>query len=69
MKIYFFSKETSFILWITVSELIKKEIILPIKFQFNCQNISTNSIEETITIRPNFVSVLAISTSCKIPVY
>jgi hypothetical protein len=68
MKIYLF-KETLFILWITGSELIKKEIIVPIKFQFNCQNTLINPIEETINIRANLVSVLALSTSCKIPVY
>jgi hypothetical protein len=61
-------KESSFILWITGSKLIQKEITLPIQFQFNCQNTIINPIEETITIQSDFVSVLAISTTCTMPV-
>jgi hypothetical protein len=64
--IYF--KESSFILWITGSELIKKEIKLPIEFHFNCSNNLTNPLEETITLRADFVSVLALSTVCTMPV-
>ncbi|CAF0938184.1 unnamed protein product [Adineta steineri] len=59
--------KSSFILWITGSTLIEKEITLPIKIRFNCQNIMTDPIEETITIQPDFVSVLVISTACKMP--
>ncbi|CAF3685921.1 unnamed protein product [Rotaria sp. Silwood1] len=59
--------KSSFILWITSSDLITKEITLPIEFKFNCQNTITNPIEETITIRADFVSVLALSTACTMP--
>ncbi|CAF1486918.1 unnamed protein product, partial [Adineta steineri] len=59
--------KSSFILWITGSALIEKEITLPIKIQFNCQNIMTDPVEETITIQSDFVSVLVISTACKMP--
>ncbi|CAF3800670.1 unnamed protein product [Adineta steineri] len=59
--------KSSFILWITGSALIEKEITLPIKIQFNCQNIMTDPVEETITIQSDSVSVLVISTACKMP--
>ncbi|CAF3836154.1 unnamed protein product [Rotaria sordida] len=59
--------KSSFILWITGSDLITKEITLPIEFKFNCQNTIINPVEETITIRADFVSVLALSTTCIMP--
>ncbi|UJR31343.1 hypothetical protein I4U23_018839 [Adineta vaga] len=58
---------SSFILWLIGSKLKKNEITLPIHFQFNCQNTLINPIEETVTIRSNSISVLAISTPCAMP--
>ncbi|CAF1436666.1 unnamed protein product [Rotaria magnacalcarata] len=59
--------KSSFILWITGSDLIKKEITLPIEFQLNCQNTMMNPVQETITIRANIPSVSALSTACTMP--
>ncbi|CAF3333659.1 unnamed protein product [Rotaria socialis] len=59
--------KSSFILWITGSDLIKNEITLPIEFQLNYQNTMINPVQETITIRANIPSVLALSTACTMP--
>ncbi|CAF1154399.1 unnamed protein product [Adineta ricciae] len=59
--------KSSFILWLTGSNLIRKEIKLPIYLQFNCQNNISKPNDETITIRSDSVAVLAISTACATP--
>jgi hypothetical protein len=60
--------ESSLILWLQVSDLLKTSMNLLVEFRFQCQKTSMTPIEQTVRLQPNSIVVLALATTWSMPV-